>query len=237
MLVSVLALVFRAFILIVIGLFAYPVYSQSLMILRMPTTGLAIVPNATIEEDSLGFINNFSGFNIGYMCLTKKISSKSEIGLFSQGITISSLPSTIQSVGLGGKHKFTRTIAVGFWGFWEDTEGFEGFICHDLFLSPRWKGTLGLLYAKWRNPLKKGDDFLPFLGLLGKVNSRLKVTFEWRAPFEGDLSPTFLSTFNMKIKQNVKIGMGLGKLGAREKLEFFIVVSIGEGDLFAGWLR
>ena len=235
LLVSVSALRFRAFLLIVIGFFTYPVYSQSLIVFRMPTTGLAIVPNATIEEESLGFINNFSGLNIGYMCLIKKISSKSEIGLFSQEITISSSPSTIQSFGLGGKYKPNRTMAVGFSGFLGDTKGFEGFICHDLFLSPRWKGTLGLLYAKWKSPSRRGEDFLPFFGLLGKVSSRLKITFEGRLPFEGDPSPTYLSSLLVKIKGNIRMGIGVGNWGRRDKAEIFFLASFGEGDLFSGW--
>jgi len=79
---------------------------------------------------------------------------------------ISPSQSPLESFGLGGKYKLNRTTAAGFSGFLGDIIGFGGFICHDLSLSPRWKGTLGLLYAKWKNPSGKGEDFLPFFGLL-----------------------------------------------------------------------
>lgn len=232
----ILASLFRiASIFTIIGLFSYPSCGQSLIVLRMPMTGLVIIPNATIEGKSLGILRNFSRLRFGYICDIRKISSKAEIGLFLQGAKTSPSQSPLESFGLGGKYKLNRTTAVGFSGFLGDTKGFWGVICHDLFLSPRWKGTLGLLYAKWKHPSGRGEDSLPFFGLLWQVSSRLKITFEWRLPFEGDRSPTYLSSLVVKIKENIRMGVGLGNLGRRDKAEIFFLASFGEGNIFSGW--
>jgi len=78
-----------AIIFTIVGFFSYPSCGQSLMVLRMPTTGLVTIPNAAIEGKSLGILKNFSSFRFGYICDIRKISSKSEIGLFLQGEKIS----------------------------------------------------------------------------------------------------------------------------------------------------
>jgi len=84
-------------------------------------------------------------------------------------------------------------------------------------------------------PFRERRGFFAFLRSFVKVRSRLKITFEWRSPFEGDPSPTYLSSLVVKIKENIKVGIGVGNWGRRDKAEIFFLASFGGGDIFSGW--